>query len=187
MVTYLITGNQGKLRELQAVLPASLNLTHKDVDLDEIQSLDPKAVVSHKVRKAYKAVGQPVIVEDVSAELASLNGLPGTFVKFFMKKLGNDALYKIGTPNDHLTVRCTMAYYDGENEVISEGIMESTVVAPCNPELISESFGFDMTVMPDGYNKTAYELGMEVKNQISHRFYAATNLTAALKEHNLIK
>lgn len=82
-----------------------------------------------------------------------------------MKKLGNDALYKIGTPNDHLTVRCTIALR-GENE----GIMESTVVAPCNPELISESFGFDMTVMPDGYNKMAYELGMEVKTRLATGF-----------------
>jgi inosine triphosphate pyrophosphatase len=187
MTTYLITGNLGKLRELQTVLPAELQLEHKELDLDEIQSLDPREIVAHKVREAYKAVGAPCIVEDVSAELASLNGLPGPFIKFFMKKLGNDALYKIGAPNDHLTVRCTMAYYDGENEIVSEGIMEATIVAPCNPELISESFGFDMTVLPDGYDKTVYELGVEIKNQISHRAHAAKSLAAALSERNLIK
>ncbi len=185
MTTYLITGNMGKLRELQAVLPAALNLVHKDVDLDEIQSLDPREIVAHKVRQAYEIVGEPVIVEDVSAELASLNGLPGPFVKFFMKKLGNDALYQIGAPNDRLTVRCTMAYYDGQNEIIVEGTTEATVVAPSHPEQINESFGFDMTVLPDGYDKTVHELGQGLKNKISHRYHAATNLAAALADYGL--
>jgi XTP/dITP diphosphohydrolase len=39
-----------------------------------------------------------------------------------------------------------------------------------------EGFGFDVVFIPDGYDKTLSELGMDVKNTISHRFKAATLL-----------
>ena len=180
--TYLITGNPGKLRELQAVLPASLNLTHKDLDLEEAQSLDTHEIVSRKAREAYRIVGGPVIVEDVSAELASLNGLPGPFVKFFMQKLGNDSLYKLGGEGDRVTVRCTTGYYDGEREVITDGVMLGTITAPTDHDKLGSGFGFDSVIIPDGYDQTLYDLGLEVKNTLSHRYHAATKLADALKE-----
>ena len=93
MITF-ITGNVKKLAELKAVLPRDLDITHQQVDLDEIQSLDLHEIISYKLRQAYAAVNGPVMVEDISAELASLNGLPGPFIKFFHQKLGEQALYK---------------------------------------------------------------------------------------------
>lgn len=182
MTTYLITGNPGKLRELQAVLPKSLGLTHKDLDLDEIQSLDPREIVAHKVREAYRIVGAPVIVEDVSAELESLNGLPGPFVKFFMQKMGNDSLYKLGGEGDRATVRCTMAYFDGEREIITDGTMLGTITAPSDTDKLGSGFGFDSTVIPDGYDQTLYDLGVEVKNTFSHRYRAAVKMADALSD-----
>ena len=182
MTTYLITGNPGKLRELQAVLPPSLGLTHKDLDLNEIQSIDPHEIVSHKVREAYRIVGEPVIVEDVSAELESLNGLPGPFVKFFMQKLGNDSLYKLGGEGDRVTVRCTMAYFDGEREIIADGIMLGTITAPTDHNKLGSGFGFDSVIIPDGYDQTLYDLGIETKNTLSHRYHAAIKMADALAE-----
>lgn len=185
MTTYLITSNLGKLRELQAVLPQSLALMHKDLELDEIQSLDTREIVSRKAREAYKIVGEPVIVEDVSAELASLNGLPGPFVKFFMKKLGNDSLYKLGGEGDHVTVRCTIAYYDGEHEIITDGTMLGTITKPNDQAKLGSGFGFDSVIIPDGYDRTLFDLGTEIKNQISHRYHAATKM--AIELANVIK
>ena len=182
MTTYLITGNAGKLRELRAVLPAELGLLHKELDLDEIQSLDSREIISRKVREAYRIVGEPVIVEDVSAELASLGGLPGPFVKFFMQKLGNDSLYKLGGEGDRITVRCTMGYFDGDQEIIVDGTMDGAITAPTDHRKLGSGFGFDSVIIPDGYDKTLYDLGLEVKNTLSHRYHAATKLAAALRE-----
>ena len=175
---YLVTGNPNKLRELQAVFPAGLGLEAVKIDLDEIQSLDPHKIVSHKLQQAYKHLGKPVIVEDVSAELDNLNGLPGPFVKFFEQKLGQDALYKLGGEGARVKIICTMGFYDGAQEIIVDGILSGTITAPRG----NDGFGFDSVVVPDGYEKTLAELGQSVKNTFSHRYNATMQLAAELKK-----
>lgn len=46
------------------------------LDLDEIQSLDLREVIEHKVRQAHEKCGKPVLVEDVSLVFEDLGGLP---------------------------------------------------------------------------------------------------------------
>ena len=46
-----ISGNQNKIDYLSKTL--GLNLPHQKIDLDEIQSADPKVVIEHKVKQAY--------------------------------------------------------------------------------------------------------------------------------------
>jgi inosine triphosphate pyrophosphatase len=180
MITF-VTGNIKKLTELTAVLPAELDITHQKLDLDEIQSLDLHEIIAHKLRQAYAAVHGPVMVEDISAGLASLNGLPGPFIKFYHQKLGEDALYKVGQKDDTVTVQCTMGYYDGKKEIIVDGIMRGTIVSPRG----ESAFGFDPVIQPEGYNKTLAELGPSIKNQISHRRKAVDAMVVALKEHGI--
>ncbi|MGI0134510.1 MAG: non-canonical purine NTP pyrophosphatase, partial [Candidatus Micrarchaeaceae archaeon] len=88
----LITGNPGKLKELQALAPNRLSITSRSLDLPEIQSLDVREVVEDKVRRAYEQIRTPVIVEDVSTGLDGLQGLPGPFFKFFERTLGKRTL-----------------------------------------------------------------------------------------------
>jgi len=70
------------------------------VDLDEIQSLDLEAIAVDKAKRAYEKVGKPVLVEDVSAGLDSMGGLPGPFIKYFEVTLGMDALYQLRKAQD---------------------------------------------------------------------------------------
>ncbi|MEX0917047.1 MAG: non-canonical purine NTP pyrophosphatase [Candidatus Paceibacterota bacterium] len=42
--------------------------------MDEIQSLNLKEIVEHKVRQAYELIRKPVIVEDVALGFAALVG-----------------------------------------------------------------------------------------------------------------
>jgi len=58
------------------------------IDLDELQSLDLRVIVEHKVRQAYEKVGGPVLVEDVSLEFLALGRIPGPFIKFFEQEIG---------------------------------------------------------------------------------------------------
>lgn len=150
--------------------------------MDEIQSLDVREIVEHKLREAYRQVGKPVIVEDVSAGLASLNGLPGPFMKFFEQQLGRDALYQIQkVPNDMVTIRCIAGYFDGQRMLFGEGIVRGHITAPRG----DNGFGFDSVVVPDnqpsGQQRTYAEMSTEEKNAISHRGQALRNLLAQLQ------
>lgn len=174
---YFITGNPHKLKELQAILPGKVTVQHKKLDLTEIQSMDPHEIVSHKLREAYAAVNAPVMVEDVSAGLASLGGLPGPFIKFFGERLGHDALYKLA-PDDRVTITCTMGYYDGSEEIIVDGVVHGRTVAPRG----NNGFGFDSCIILDGQTQTSAELSPDAKNQLSHRHAAIELMAAALAD-----
>lgn len=173
---YFITGNAHKLQELMQVLPKDIAITHKAMELAEIQSLDMHEIVRHKLREAHAALRAPVLVEDVSAELATLHGLPGPFIKFFNRQMGDDALYQLVGADSPVTVRCTMGYYDGTREVLVDGVVRGVTAAPRG----RSGFGFDGCVILDGYTQTLGELGTDVKNRISHRRRAADLMAAEL-------
>jgi inosine triphosphate pyrophosphatase len=178
----LVTGNPNKLREWQQMMPSAIDLESVDVDLVEVQSDDPEEIVTDKAKRAYAHVGKPVIVEDVDAGLEKLDGLPGPFIKFFNKKLGKDALFKLaGREGEKAMVGCTAAYYDGEKMIIVRGEVNGTVVAPRG-----DSFGFDIVFVPDGESQTFAEMSSEKKNSLSHRHKAIQLLVERLKEEHVL-
>jgi inosine triphosphate pyrophosphatase len=172
----IVTGNPNKLKELLAIFPASIDFTSQALDLIEIQTLDLHEIVSHKLREAYEQVRGPVIVEDVSAELEKLNGLPGPFIKFFNERMGNDSLYKLGGEGP-VKVTCTMGYFDGTTEHIVDGVLDGQVVAPRD----GSGFGFGFVVVPDGYDQTMSQMSEEQRNTISHRAKAANAMAEYLQ------
>src|SRR5690606_27231792 len=89
-------------------------------------------IVHHKLRAAFEAIDQPVIVEDVAAYLDCLKGFPGPFVKYAEQAMGKSALYDMskGYDDKGITVTCTMGYYDGDREVIADGSLSGRVVEP---------------------------------------------------------
>jgi non-canonical purine NTP pyrophosphatase (RdgB/HAM1 family) len=173
----LVTGNPNKLRELRAVFPEVIGLSSQKIDLVEPQTLELAEIVGSKLLSAYEQVGGPVIVEDVSAELDCLNGLPGTFIKFFEQRLGKDALYRLSHEGAGVTIRCLMGFYDGTIQQLCEGTVKGTIVAPRG----ESEFGFDAVIIPEGYTKTFAELGQDVKNRISHRAKAAREMAMFLE------
>lgn len=163
---YLVTGNQKKLKEWQAIIPADIDLETASVDLDEIQNDDPEQIVSDKAKRAYDIVKKPVVVEDVSAGLDKYDGLPGPFIKYFVKRLGGDALYKIaGEEQAAGMVSCSIAYYDGTTLLTVRGDVHGTIVSPRG----DDSFSFDVVFMPDGETQTFSEMELSKKNSLSHR------------------
>ena len=59
-----------------------------------------------------------------------------------------------------------------------EGIVEGEIIRERRG---GEGFGYDPIFQPDGYNQTFAELGMDIKNQISHRARAVAKLAEYLK------
>jgi non-canonical purine NTP pyrophosphatase (RdgB/HAM1 family) len=178
MTITLVTGNPNKLRELQAVFPDNLDVAAVSLDISEIQSLDLHEIVHNKLRSAYEQIKRPVIVEDVSAEIEKLQGLPGPFIKFFEEQLGRGALYKLAGEGS-VKIICCMGFFDGEREIIVDGILEGTIVSPRG----TEGFGFDVVVVPKGHSQTLAELGLDTKNKISHRRKAALLLSKQIQAY----
>jgi inosine triphosphate pyrophosphatase len=175
----LVTGNPHKLAEWQRILPPELKVGATEVDLDEIQSLDPEVIVADKARRAYKQLGQPVLVEDVSAGLTKLNGLPGPFIKFFNKQMGPDALYQLaGKAGEPAIVSCVIAYYDGSTSLTVRADVSGTVV----PARGDTSFGFDCCFVVDGQDKTYGEMTEAEKDKVSHRAQAVRQMAEQLRQ-----
>ena len=172
----LVTGNTGKLVEFKRLLPTNWTYDHHDLDLTEIQSLDNNEIVTAKVKAAYAALQRPVVVEDATAGLDDLGGLPGPFIKFFVNQLGDDALYKL-RGQSAATVICTIGYYDGISLLLATGTVHGTAVASRG----EFGFGFDRCFMPDGQTKTYAEMSPAEKDVLSHRRLAVDNLVAQLK------
>ena len=87
MALYFITGNKGKLVEVQEIISSVEQL---DIDLPEIQDIDAQEIIRAKLEEAQKHHQGQFIVEDTSLYLDCLNGLPGPLIKWFMKTIGND-------------------------------------------------------------------------------------------------
>lgn len=170
----LVSGNANKVAEWQNQLPSSITLLSQDIDLPEIQSDDSVEIITDKVKKAFEHVGSAVVVEDVSLSLPRLNGLPGPFIKFWLKPCsdGSIPLHKIIQANEKVIATCTIGFYDGNELVIAEGIVNGTIVSPRG----NLGFGFDILFKPDGYSLAYAEMDITQKNKISHRALAIQDL-----------
>ena len=58
----------------------------------EIQG-EPEEIAIKKVELAVELVDTPVLIEDVSLCFDALQGLPGPYIKSFLKKLGCKGIY----------------------------------------------------------------------------------------------
>ena len=158
-ITY-ITGNQKKAEYLADLL--DFPILHKKIDLDEIQSLDLKEIVKHKLRQAYDIVKSPVVVEDTILEFKALGNLPGPFIKFFLEQMSEEDICALLNGKDRsATARCVFGYFDGEKENYFEGSINGTI--PEKPAG-DGGYGFDRIFIPEGYNVTRAE-----QNEADHK------------------
>lgn len=162
-----ITGNTNKFLEAQQLIP---ELTQYALDLEEIQSRDIERIVEHKLQAAFTVVKQPCMVEDTALELEALNGMPGPFVKYFAKALGQEGIARIADGSAARAV-CCVGYYDGTTTHFFVGEMRGTITTPRG-----EGFGFDVIFIPEGETKRVSELGKEYKSKHSHRARALNTL-----------
>jgi inosine triphosphate pyrophosphatase len=179
MKIYFVTGNKNKLKEAQAIMPEIEGL---ELDLSEIQELEPRKILETKLEEAKKYKPNiRLMVEDLSLEINGMNGLPGPLIKWFLKSVGREGVYKIAKifGNQKAIARVTLGFVDsdGENKYF-EGIVEGKIVKPRG----ESDFGWDPIFVPEGNDKTFAQMGMEEKNKISHRKIALEKLKIYLKE-----
>jgi non-canonical purine NTP pyrophosphatase (RdgB/HAM1 family) len=152
-----ISGNPDKVRYLERFLGHPV--AHQSIDLDEVQSNDIRYVTKKKAEAAFAIVQTPVLVEDVSLEFDAWNGLPGTFIRFFMKGMGIEGLCKVlGAEQRGVNARCVYDYFDGTDHVQFEGSMRGSI--PDTPRG-DTGMGWDCMFIPEGYTETRAEMSEE--------------------------
>lgn len=181
MITF-VTGNANKLRETTAILGP---LKSHSLDLPELQGTINDIAIA-KALAAADAIQGPVIVEDTALSYDAMGELPGPYIKWFLKSLGTEGLYKMlaGFENKSAKAICTFAYCPGPGQevLLFQGINPGRIVAPRGKEV----FGWNPVFEPEGFDKTYAEMDDDTKNSISHRFLALEKLRKFFKENNLM-
>lgn len=169
-----VTGNDNKAREVAMILGAEIKQVK--MDLYEVQSMDLRVVLEHKVRQAYAKMQEPIIVEDVSLEVKKWNGFPGPFIKWLHERMGYEEFCSILGEDRRADWRVMYGYYDGEKLVVAEACVSGTIAQ--KPRV--GGWGFDVIFIPDGQTKTLGELGPKEKIPYSARAKALQELRSLL-------
>lgn len=158
-----ITGNQNKADYLAKYI--GIGIDHKKIDLEEIQSLDLKTIVEHKVRQAYEVIKSPVLVEDASLEFCAFGRLPGPFIKYYLEEMPQQTICNMLNGFDRKAIARTIyGYYDGDNVEYFEGRLVGAIATkPAG----NGGYGWDRIFIPTGYNITRASLN-EVDNKITY-------------------
>ena len=168
---YFITGNKGKFGEVKTILD---DIEQMDIELPEIQDMDPKEIVKAKLVEALKHHQGEFMVEDTSLCLECLNGLPGPFIKFFLKSIGFEGLSDIAKKmgNNNAEARVIIGYARNADDIhFFEGVVKGKIVTPNGA-----GFGWDPIFQPEGSDKTYGQMTREEKANIGVRSIAVKKL-----------
>lgn len=150
-----ITGNQTKADYLSRQL--GIDIEHRKLDLEELQSTDLHSIVAHKLRQAFEFCQQPVLVEDVSLVFCALSELPGPYIKWFIEIAGEEACCRMldGFADRSAIIKCTYGYYDGVNMTFFDSELQGSIASEPRGD---NGFGFDRFFIHEGSNITRAEL-----------------------------
>lgn len=190
MQLVLATHNQHKVEEVGAILAQSV----AGLELIGYDGPEPKedgtsflenALI--KARAAFAHTGMPAIADDSGIAVEILGGAPGIFSARWAGGRDNVAnrqllLSQIADVRDEdraASFVCTIALVTADGEVSFTGIWPGRVA---RQEQGANGFGYDPVFIPEGFEVTAAELEPEVKNALSHRSLALSQLAAYLNQ-----
>jgi XTP/dITP diphosphohydrolase len=179
---YFATGNKNKFQEaaeLFEVHAPDIKLLHFEFDHREIRSDDVKEVAEEATQAAYAKLGKPVFTEDTGLFVDALNGFPGSYSKWVLKKLGTSGLLKLlkGAEDRAARFEAAVSFTDGSSQMSFKGVCEGKIA---DSERGKNGFGYDPIFVPDGYYDTFAE-NIELKSKLSHRFKSILSLINYLK------
>ncbi|MDR0823664.1 MAG: non-canonical purine NTP diphosphatase [Prevotella sp.] len=184
------TNNAHKLEEVREVVGDNFEILslndiscHEDID-EPGETLQENALI--KARYVKEKYGYDCFGDDTGLEVAALNGAPGVYsaryaggdhdAKANMKKLLKEL---DGITDRKAQFRTVIALILNGEEHLFEGKIEGVIISE---EKGDSGFGYDPVFQPDGYTQTFAQLGMDIKNDISHRALATKALCEFLKK-----
>ena len=190
------TNNEHKLSEVRGILGDKVEvLSLSDIgchdDIPETgETLEENAL--QKAQYIYDHYHVNCFADDTGLEVEALGGAPGVHTARYASEEGHDSeantrklLRELkDKDNRHARFRTAIALVEevGKEEKVQrinlfEGIVEGEITTEKRGE---KGFGYDPVFKPNGYNGTFAELGVDVKNQISHRALAVQKLVKYL-------
>lgn len=186
------TNNQHKLEEIRSILGSrfeilSLNDIGCHVDIPETaNTLEGNAI--QKARYIVDHYGYDCFADDTGLEVPALGGEPGVHSARYAEGTDHNSeanmqklLHRLEGVDDRRaqfrTVICLARKGDSSNYTLFEGVVKGTI---SKEKQGTEGFGYDPIFVPEGYNESFAQLGMDVKNHISHRARAVEKLVKYL-------
>ena len=199
------TNNQHKLDEIRSILGDKIEVLSLkdigcDVDIPETgQTLEENAL--QKAQYIYDHYHMSVFADDTGLEVEALNGAPGIYSARYASMVDGSSvshdseanmaclLKELGENNNRKARFRTVIALILKKDICPcgctsikeihqfEGIVEGEIIRERRG---GEGFGYDPIFQPDGYDKTFAELGMDIKNHISHRARAVQKLAEFL-------
>lgn len=180
-----------EIKELLADLAIDVKAIEEVMDLPEIIEDEPtfKANAIKKAVETAKATGCLTLADDSGLEVEYLNGEPGVLSSRYSGIAGDDQLNNkkllhklIDVPWEKRDAwfKCVIALATPDGDVdICEGKCSGKIGYHEKGEF---GFGYDPLFVIPEYNKTFAEINPELKNTISHRAKALSQLKKKLSE-----
>ena len=198
MTIVFATNNNHKLSEIQDILGSTIEVKSlKDigchVDIPETgTTLEENAQI--KANYVWDNFQTMVFADDTGLEIDALNGEPGVYSARYAGGEGQDSEANIqkvlanlqGVENRKARFRTVIAFIYKDKKTgnkttkLIEGIVNGSIITEKRGEA---GFGYDAIFVPEGYDKTFGELGMDIKNSISHRARAVQQFAKELQTY----
>ena len=199
----LATNNSHKLSEIKDILGEGFDiLSLKDVGINtDIEENGDTLLENSRIKATFVAStleknNYPypfiVIADDTGLLVDELNGEPGIYSARYAGGEGHDSeanmkllLHKLdGKENRKAHFSTFITYIEKKDAYTTymkylEGRIDGTILKEKHG---TEGFGYDPIFQPDGYDKSFAELGLEIKNNISHRARAIQQLADFIKK-----
>ena len=189
------TNNAHKLSEIRGILGGEFEIVsleelgcHEDIP-ETAETLEGNAL--QKAHFISDKFGFDCFADDTGLEVEALDGGPGIYTARFgtMNGYGDSHDAEANTrclldklkdsDNRKAQFRTAIALILNGEEHLFEGIVRGEITTEKRGE---KGFGYDPVFKPEGYDGTFAELGVDVKNQISHRARAVKKLAEFLKK-----
>lgn len=187
------TNNAHKLEEVKSILGEQIEVVslgdigcHDDIP-ETGSTLEANAM--EKAEYIYNKYNINVFADDTGLEVDALGGAPGVHTARYAGP-GHDTranvdklLMELGENNNRrarfrTVVALILVGPSGPETWTLDGTVEGFITRERRGE---DGFGYDPVFEPEDYGKTFAELGVDVKNKISHRAKAVGKLAALLK------
>ena len=185
------TNNLNKLKEVQEMLPSSIELLSlKDINcFDEIEETETTLEGNAHLKADYitKKFGFNCFADDTGLEVESLDGKPGVYSARFAGEPSNSEnnMHKLlvdleTKTNRKAQFRTAVSLNINEKKFLFEGICTGEILTKKQGE---KGFGYDPIFKPEGFNQSFAKMTSEEKNKISHRGIAVQKLVEFLSNY----
>ena len=185
------TNNLNKLKEVQEMLPKSIELLSlKDINcFDDVEETEKTLEGNAKLKANHitKNFNYNCFADDTGLEVDSLHGKPGVYSARYageprdseknMQKLLSELENKTNRKAQFRTAICLNI---DKQQFVFEGVCKGEITMNKQG---NEGFGYDPIFKPVGYKESFAEMSSIDKNKISHRGLAIQKLVKFLKKN----